>query len=488
LAACSNNSKNESPASSDSPTTSADSNSVTKDPFEITMAMPVFGSVSKDFPLIEDELNKITKEKINATVKILPISIGAWQQQMNLMTAGGEKLDMYFSFGVGYPSDVTTGKVIELDNLMDQYGQDLKKQFDPQYLESAKVNGKTYGVPVLKDYTTGIPGIVMRKDLVEKHHIDVASIKTIDDLDNVFKTINDNEQTISPLAIGLTLPSDQYIWYDKVGDGLGVLPGFDNDLKLVNLYDTKEYENYLNNVHGWFKAGYINKDAATSSSPGLDYMKAGKAFSYFFLAKVGAVQAQSRLVGQELVFAPLLPNVYSTTSDVLTGLWTISANSTNPERTMMFMNLMYSDPRIANLLLWGVEGKHYVKQDNNQIDYPQGMDNQSVGYSNQDWLIGNSFLTYTYKTEDADKWKKTVEANKAAIKSKALGFAFNSEPLKTEITAIQNVMGQYRKGLESGSIDPAAKLEEFRGKLKTAGLEKVIAEKQKQLDAWAAAQ
>ena len=41
--------------------------------------------------------------------------------------------------------------------------------------------------------------------------------------------------------------------------------------------------------------------------------------------------------------------------------------------------------------------------------------------------------------------------------------------------------------IDFGTIDPAKKLPEFIEKLKAAGIEKVIAEKQKQLDAWAAA-
>jgi putative aldouronate transport system substrate-binding protein len=221
-----------------SPASSASTNSATKDPFEIAIAMPVFGAVPKDLQAVQDEISKISKAKINATVKLVPISIGAWAQQMNLMTSGREKLDLFFEFGAGYSPDVATGKLIALDKLLDQYGEGIKKQIAPEYLGSAKIDGKIYGVPVYKDYTTGVPGVMMRKDLVDKYKIDVSSIKSIDDLDRVYKTIKENEPNIVPLGAGLTLPTDKYVWYDKLGDRLGVLPEYDNGLKVVNLFET----------------------------------------------------------------------------------------------------------------------------------------------------------------------------------------------------------------------------------------------------------
>jgi putative aldouronate transport system substrate-binding protein len=58
------------------------------------------------------------------------------------------------------------------------------------------------------------------------------------------------------------------------------------------------------------------------------------------------------------------------------------------------------------------------------------------------------------------------------------------DPVKTELAAATNVINQYKVGLESGTLDPALTAE-FNAKLKTAGLDKIIAEKQKQIDAWA---
>ncbi|MGO4373383.1 ABC transporter substrate-binding protein, partial [Paenibacillus sp. MCAF20] len=183
---------------------------------------------------------------------------------------------------------------------------------------------------------------------------------------------------------------------------------------------------------------------------------------------------------------PISSNTYATTTDATAGLWSISNNSKNPERTMMFLDLMYTDKDLTNLFLWGIEGKHYVKVNESTIDYPEGVEATTVGYSLQTWMVPNQSIGYIRTTDLPNVWELTAEANKNAIKSKALGFAFNSEPVKNEITALQNVVEQYRKALESGTFDPADKLQEYKEKLKSAGIDKVIAEKQKQLDEWAA--
>ncbi|MFC4304337.1 ABC transporter substrate-binding protein [Cohnella boryungensis] len=496
LAACSsNNEKNagstgsgaasSTPSAGASGEASGDVNEAIKDPYELTIALPVFGAVPKDLKDVQAEINKITQAKINTTVTILPISIGTWTQQMNLMMSSGEKLDLAFTFGQMYSSSVASGQIVELDELLKEYGQGAVEAVGADNLKAALLNGKTYGVPVTGAFATQ-SAIFMRKDLVDKYKIDVNSIKKFQDLEPVFQTIKDNEAGVVPLVSGLTTPLEYHRMYDKLGDRYGVLPGYDNELKLVNLFETQEYADQVSLMHKWFKAGYINKDSATTQTTVEEMVKAGKGFSYFMANKPDMLAGEIRLVGKEMIMIPL-SEAYSTTSDMLVGLYTIAQQSKNPERAMMMLNLMYSDSAITNLLAWGVEGKHYVKVSETQIDYPQGVNSETVGYKISGYLTGNQMNTYVFKNDEPDLWEKTRAFNDSAIKSKAFGFAFDSAPVKNEETAVKNVIEQYRKIIETGTIDPADKLAEFNEKLKSAGIEKIIAEKQKQLDAWAAA-
>ncbi|MBW7455305.1 extracellular solute-binding protein, partial [Paenibacillus sepulcri] len=263
LAACSGN------GSGNTQTSSGSDPAPEEDLYEITMAYP--GVDQKDISLIQDEMNKLIKDKIGATVKLLPISFGAWQQQINLMLSSNEKLDIMTVLGSDYATRVAKSQLVPLDDLLAQSGQDILKAVEPSYLDAARIDGKTYALPSIRDFAAG-PGILMRKDLVDKYSIDVSSIKSYEDLSKVFETIKKNEPDVTPLvplsgsSISLTLTdlmdtSD----FDTLDDSIGVLPDLDNNLKVVNLFENAKYQQRLGLVRQWYLDGYISKDAATSS-------------------------------------------------------------------------------------------------------------------------------------------------------------------------------------------------------------------------------
>src|SRR5690242_1848919 len=68
-------------------------------PVELVMAFPI-AMDQKDMGLVQEEFSKLIKEKINATVKLVPISFGAWSQQKTLMLSSGEQVDLMVS-GLG---------------------------------------------------------------------------------------------------------------------------------------------------------------------------------------------------------------------------------------------------------------------------------------------------------------------------------------------------------------------------------------------------
>jgi len=484
LAACSSNdgsnNGNTAPVSNNSNQTKGNTDSPTSEPYNLTIALPILGAIPSDMEEVEAEMNKITQSEINTTIDILPISIGAWTQQTNLMTSSGEKLDLLFEFGQAYPHDVARGKILEMNELLEQYGQGIVEAIGEKFLGAAKVSGEIYGVPYYTAYGTQSM-IVMRTDLVEKHNIDINAIKSIEDLGPIYETIKQNEPGIVPLSAGLSTPLEHYRDYDRLGDRTGVLPGYDNGLQVVNLYETGEYAQDVELMHQWFKAGYINKDAATTQNTVQQMMQTNKAFSNFFSDKPGQMAGEILATGKELVGVKLLPDIYSTTNDVISGLWSIAAQSENPERAMMMLNLLYTNKELANLFVWGIEGKHYVKVSDTQIDYPEGVDKSNVGYGISEWMCGNQAIIYVCKPAAADLREQVAVFNETVNPSEALGFAFYAETVKNEITAINNVVGQYRKLLETGTVDPNRELAEFNDKMRAAGLEKVCADKQIQL-------
>jgi len=88
----------------------------------------------------------------------------------------------------------------------------------------------------------------------------------------------------------------------------------------------------------------------------------------------------------------------------------------------------------------------------------------------------------TGTNKDSLTWEEGQ--NKSAAKSPAMGFTFDSSDVKSQYTAVSNVIQQYLPGLWCGSVDPNTAIPEFESKLKSAGLDDIIAAKQTQLNTW----
>ena len=453
-------------------------------PFEIVIAFP--GSEKKDMQLVEEQINGIIQPEINAVVDFTSIGFASWVQQTNLMLASNEKMDlMWTSSFFNYPSYVARGQVIPLDDLLAEYGQDIQKALGDEILNAARVGGEIYGIPSIRDFAVDF-GFVMRADIARENGIDPAAIKTLDDMTAVLAKIKASESDMLPFASTQTATIAELLGqgvFDKLGNWMGVVALNDNKLKVVNFYETEWYAEMLSTLRGWYEAGYLPKDAATTRETPEELARAGKAFSYAYSGKPGIGNQESRKTGKDMVWVPLTPPI-TTTSSITSGMVSIPVNTENPAKVMELINLWYSNADLVNAFDNGIEGKHYVKVSDTQVNFPDGVDASTTGYTPINFRVGNNFLAYTWAQDPADLWEQTDEFNNSSIKSAALGFSFDATPVKTEVAAVSNVISQYRMGLETGLLNPEQVLPEYIEKLKAAGIDRIIAEKQSQLNDW----
>ncbi|WP_410511219.1 ABC transporter substrate-binding protein [Paenibacillus sp. BR2-3] len=445
---------------------------------------------SPDLPEVEQEINRMVSQKLGARIRLLPVQKDNYYQQIQLMMLKKQAIDLFVTTNSSINNSmITKGHVLPLNHLLQEYAPDLLNSIKPEILSILKVNGELYSIPNIRDWAAG-DGIVMRKDLLDKYHFRLDELRTLDDLEIIFQTIRTKEIGIYPL-VPLHNPSIYYgmrRWsYDGLGDRVGVLPDFIHSLKVVNLFETKQYEEDIRRINRWYNAGYIPKDAAVSTDNGRELVKTGTGFAYFSSIKPGVEEQESRLTGMPMVAVPLTDPVMTSETIKVFGM-SLAAHSEHPDIAMKFINLLYSDASLLNLLNYGIEGKHYIKVKDQSIAYPAGKNINNVGYWFSNYEVGNQFLTYIWESYKPDIWEQTALYNQEAKPSKALGFSFNADPVRTEMSAIQAVLNQYLDGLETGTLDPDETLPEFRAALRTAGIDRVIKEKQKQLDIWSAQQ
>ncbi|MBJ9991806.1 ABC transporter substrate-binding protein [Paenibacillus sp. S28] len=439
------------------------------------------GTPQKDVDKVMAEVSKYTQEKINATVTMKMIDWGDYQQKMQVNVASGEPMDIMFTSagGFDYVQNARKGAFMELDDLLEKYGQGIKDTIDPAFLEGSKVDGHNYGIPANKE----LPQQEVwrfNQNLVDKYKLDTSNVRSLDSIEPLLKAIKEKEPNVTPFAMDKNYVP--YVPYDYIIQNLPMAVKLDTtDYKIVDILETPEMKQALTTMHKYYQAGYVAPEAATTGSTS-DLMTSGNWFMDRAQTQPLADNTWSASYGYPVKSTPASDAIITNTS-VQGSIMAISANSEHPEKAMEFLNLLNTDPVLRNMVDSGIEGTHYKKVDDKHIEnLPEGKNYDMPSYS-----LGNNMLLYLNPNDPDDKWEQFKKFNAEGKDSPILSFNFDSTKVATEMAAVQNVKEQFWASLMTGTVDPETYLPKAIAAFKQAGLDKVIAEAQTQLDAWKAA-
>jgi len=482
-------SSSEPSASSDAASDSGDAAASNLPAYDLTIFFP--GTPPKDEGLVEAEINKYLKDKINATLDIRMIDWGQWDNKMNLAIASRDPMDIIFTASWnGHATNVAKGAFLPLNdpngpngNLLEKDGKDILSSLPEAFLKGAKINGFNYGVPANKELAEQ-GGILYRTDIADELGLtdQIEAVKTIEDLGPILQVVKEKKPDMIPLFFrdGENFNAHYFAKYDYLGDNTveGVVMKDGTDTTVQARIDLPIYKRTLEVTRDYFVKGYINKDAATTQIGVSDALKKGNVFMVPSPLKPGKDTEIAATAGLEGKLKQVAMNIPTTSTGEASGsMLGISTTSGDPERAMMFINLLHSDKYLNNLINFGIEGKHYTLN-GEQMAPTAEAGNYAIGAA---WMLGNQFLNYLAAGEPSDKWDQFKKFNESTHNSPALGFTFNPEPVSSQTAVMANIRKQYDPGLDTGSIDPS-KADEFFNKLKQNGLDDVIKEKQNQLN------
>ena len=437
----------------------------------VNLVWYVIGKPQTDGELVEEEVNKYIKDKINATVDIKHIDFGDYSQKMNVIANSGEEYDLAFTCSWAFPylENARKGAFLELNDLLDKEGADLKGVIDERLWKGAEVDGKIYGVPNQKEIA-GAPMWVFDKELVEKYDIPYEDIHTVDDLEPWLAVIKEKEPDFVPFYTqGDGIPLEGL---EDITSGLGIFYD-DESLTVKNMYETEELKHLFTKLREFYEKGYINQDAAVSNMK-----NEVKRFVWKADGQPYAENGWGQALGREVVTSSIV-SPYVTNASTTGAMTAISSTSKHPEKAMELINLVNTDSTLRNLLMFGIEGTHYEKVSDNQIKRdPNGP------YSVTSWAYGNLFDTYVLDSDPVDKWDAFEEFNQKAKTSTILGFKFDTEKVVTQMSAVSNTFKEFIKPLYTGSVETEETLEKLNKKLYDSGLEDIKVELQRQLDEW----
>jgi putative aldouronate transport system substrate-binding protein len=401
---------------------------------------------------------------------------------MRAKTTSGEDWDICFTsyWAFNYANNARLGLFHPLNELLKKYGSGIENCLAemPMYIDAAKIGGEAYAVTV---YNGGgyWQAYYFDKRNIDKYGFDLSAVKTIDDLFPLF----DKAKADNPGMVAI----ENYGWlggdiYDYIidTDFPGAVRIDDNSCRVINQYEDPQYMALLKKFRYMYQKGYTFKDAVTERTPA-DMLRTGKILSMIDKASAtSAVDWTSAPPYMPTVVVPVFPVPVAKSPEVcMAAMMAINSQSKHPEEAMQFINLLYSDKYLLNLLVNGIEGVHYQKVSENRIKTIS--DRYSLSYS---WVFGYRCLLYVDQALPENKWEIYKNCYKNAIKSPLFGFIIDTRPIAGEISAMRNVVEEYAKSVKRGSVDPEKAVPEFSAKLKAAGLEKYLTEIQKQIDVW----
>ena len=443
---------------------------------------------------VEEEINKITRVKIGAEITLMPIAIWDYRSQVSLALQGGDKIDVFQSLG-NFPNAVATSMAYDITDLVETHAAESLELFTDEWLAACMANGRLYGLPTMKPIAL-TPMVIYRQDIADVLKIDMSKIKSVYDLTDIFKKVKAEMPNMTPLApvssgdIGLMRFVPEI---DNLGDNLftpmAVLQG--DSMSVINYYEIAEFVKLSNLARTWYNQDLVMKDAATTTSAAAELMASGNYFcyiaSYSYPEADTAAALEAQAGGYDLG-AKKLGSAYLSTSDINGLTWMVSSTSNVPESALKFLNMTFTDVDIVNLLIYGIKDRDYVLDAEGFMSYPPGKDATTVPYTAQlsCGTLGNYFIMHPMAGTSKDSLAWCLEQNRVAKTSPAMGFTFNSSNITTEYTAVTNVIQQFLPGLATGSVDPATEIPVFLQRLKEAGIDRIISEKQGQLDTWAA--
>lgn len=474
----------------------ADSNADTDNSAEVSNEVAESGNGGSDVPLVkvcipnydspadtdlvEAAINEIAGEKYGINMDLEFISTGNWVQQTNLMLTSDE-VDVLALYGTPFASFVNNGQLLDLTEYWANASDEFKALWSEQEMLPFTSGGKLYAIPNFRDYG-GYFGGMIDEDIAAEFGIENDHTFTWEELDEFLQEAHKKyPERYGLVPTGGTALISNWTW-DGMGDNkyLGVLSKAGQEsMEVVNLFEAEDFLNFTSWARKWYEDGITMPDILSNTESWKSLFAADKAIAA--INSVG-VNMNTGMINFHLESAFLGTDTYQSVS------YGINVNSGNPDAAWTAMEALYTDKEIGALLVNGIEGKNYVLNEDGTASYPEGLDASTAGYNLIEayWFVPYCPNSYPKAENGGDFFNNLVKQKEDSMVSAAFGFAFDSSEVIDEYTACTNVMDKYYKALMSGAVDPVSVMQQAGEELEAAGLDKVIAAKQAQLDAWLA--
>lgn len=326
---------------------------------------------------------------------------------IDILAEGGDivleepRLDIFLVRGYEqYYNYATNNMLAQIDTQLNNEAKALKSAIHSTFLTAAKVNNKTYGVPVnnaIGEYTY----LAFDNEYLEQHGIDPNTIKSLEDLQDYLALLKANNPDVIPLASATESADISFL----ANDGFPILV---SDSGVVSTaYDDEELLDYLAMIARYRALGYFENDGTEDAKCAVQIVKGNTDTIAQLEQETGRSYSTSVYSNPVAINENTIDNIFCVSKYVVSNELTA---------VMKIVAAINTDAQLMNLLTYGVENTHYVLDDNGQVE------RLNEDYMMNPQYTGNSFITYTLQGENPDKWSNAIQQNQHSVVSPSLGF------------------------------------------------------------------
>ena len=438
---------------------------------------------SAEVEAIQNAINEYIADKINVEIKLTDIGSGEFKDKANLALSNGE-INLLWTASwmetINCDNLVKQNAVYDLTDLLP--GSALYDSIPAWVWDASAYDGKSYFVSCYKESAEGYD-IMFRSDLVEKYGWDIASVKTLKDLEPMLEDCK-AEGLKYPYLTQKTAMFHRYYLNDfdfiLQDDLIGVDRATDT---VVNLVQTPQFKDFSTLMCEWAEKGYLSEDDVTKTTTDTTTQTQDWGISWWTTVPNNE-EADTRY-GQAVEMTPIT-NKYSHSTTTLGSCFAVTSNSTEEQAKACvdFLGLLYTDKALADLYTFGIEGVDYDRNADGAIVKKGDMYNHSA------WESCSVLNLSLEEGEPADKVDLYKAFNDSSESSCASGFRFDRTNVEAQYTACLSVFDEYGYVLENGgyaSADVESIIADYQAALDDAGYQDVLTEAQTQYEAWKAA-
>lgn len=465
----------------------------TLDPVTLKIVIP--GDRPADMDKVLAEAEKRMKDTINVKLDVTFVPWSDYDAKTQLMLSTGEANDLMFDAPWSHMDQmIAAGYYEPLDNLLQQYGQNILATNSKNTWDANKRNGKIMAIPLGVSNFLGF-SFAVREDILEK--LGNPPINNYDDLIKVAYMVKEKFPNMVPYSPHTELPATFRAFGDSTLDSWTnaqrlvlneVLYRTGNDGKLHNLFEemVPSFWDGVLKTNKLYQDKIIYQDVLSDKDK-LNFPNSGKVFmmDYNDFAVKAADQAAlaANAPGakwKSITFFDLTPKKYTSTF-AQANFIAVPKSSTHKERAIQFLNWVQESQANYDLLAYGIEGVNWKPVGNHQYTpltpdkypwFPYGWI-WNPKYDRMNGDLDEKQLKYYAFTNNADSFTKDV----------LTGFFFDTKPVQNEITQFSTLKAKYYFPILYGVLDPDKYWAQFKQEAYPLS-KKVQNEMQKQIDAF----